>query len=52
MPVEDHPLYSKWRAALEELIAADDARKAGVASDADVTYAAEEFRKIAEEIDA
>ena len=28
MPVEDHPLYPKWRAALERVIATKEARNA------------------------
>ena len=52
MPVESHPLYSEWRAALEKLVATDDERKMGAASDTDVAIAAAEFGNLADKIDA
>lgn len=50
MAVEDHPQYPKWRAALERLIDAVQARKEGRAVDAEVNEARKAFYKIADEI--
>ena len=50
MPVEDHPKFSEWKAALENLIAAKDALRLGTASQADVDVAMDAYHKIADEV--
>ena len=50
MPVEDHPKFSEWKAALEHLIDAKEAFKAGKATQADLDKALEAYHKIADEL--
>jgi hypothetical protein len=50
MPVEDHPKFEEWKQALEKLIAAREALKAGTATITDVNAARAAYIKIADEV--
>jgi hypothetical protein len=50
MAVEDHPKFEEWKAALEILIEAKEAQKAGEASQKDVDEAVAAYVKIADEV--
>ena len=50
MAVEDHLKFAEWKEALERLITAKEAFKAGAASQADVDAAMIAYHKIADEV--
>ena len=50
MAVEDHPMFPKWKSALDHLIKAKEALKEGRATQKDVDKALDEYNKIADEI--
>lgn len=50
MAVEDHPKFPEWKKALEGLLAATEAKKAGKAVQADVEKAKKTYFKIADEV--
>lgn len=50
MPVEDHPKYAEWKAALEHLVDAKRAQREGTATPQDVEIAKDAYYKIADEV--
>lgn len=50
MPVEDHPKFDEWNAALDKLTEAKKAQSVGDGSKLDVSMAQMELNKISDEI--
>ncbi len=50
MAVEEHEKFEEWKSALEELIEAKEAQRAGKATQKDVERAREAYIRIADEV--